>query len=190
VLVALVIIGVALAAAMRGAMTLIATAEDTRYRLLATLAAENRLIELRLARQRLEVGQTTTDCAEGRYHLFVRTDHPLHPESVLPAGRAAGLARGPGLAPAVRRDHDGPADHAMTRVLASAPAVHRPHRNARRGFTLLELLVAISVLAIVSMISWRGLDSLLSIRERWSPMATKCAPSSRPSASSSAIWPR
>ena len=65
VLVALVIIGVALAAAMRGAMTLIATAEDTRYRLLATLAAENRLIELRLARQRLEVGQTTTDCAEG-----------------------------------------------------------------------------------------------------------------------------
>lgn len=65
VLVALVIIGVALAAAMRGALTLIATAEDTRYRLLATLAAENRLIELRLARQRLEVGQTTTDCAEG-----------------------------------------------------------------------------------------------------------------------------
>lgn len=65
VLVALVIIGVALAAAMRGAMTLIATAEDTRYRLLATLAAENRLIELRLARQRLEVGQSTTDCAEG-----------------------------------------------------------------------------------------------------------------------------
>ncbi len=65
VLVALVIIGVALAAAMRGAMTLIATAEDTRYRLLATLAAENRLIELRLARQRLEVGQTTTECAEG-----------------------------------------------------------------------------------------------------------------------------
>ncbi len=57
----------------------------------------------------------------------------------------------------------------MTRVLASAPAVHRPHRNARRGFTLLELLVAISVLAIVSMISWRGLDSLLSIRERLEP---------------------
>lgn len=65
VLVALVIIGVALAAAMRGALALTGTAEDTRYKLLATLAAENRLIELRLLRQRLEVGQTTNDCEEG-----------------------------------------------------------------------------------------------------------------------------
>jgi len=37
------------------------------------------------------------------------------------------------------------------------------------GFTLLELLVAISVLAIVSMIAWRGLDSLISTRERLEP---------------------
>jgi general secretion pathway protein I len=65
VLVALVIIGVALSAAMRGAMSLTGTAEDTRYKLLASLTAENRLIELRLARQRLELGQNTTDCEEG-----------------------------------------------------------------------------------------------------------------------------
>jgi len=65
VLVALVIIGVSLAASMRGALSLTGTAEDTRYKLLATLTAENRLIELRLARQRLEVGQNTTDCDEG-----------------------------------------------------------------------------------------------------------------------------
>jgi general secretion pathway protein J len=38
-----------------------------------------------------------------------------------------------------------------------------------RGFTLLELLVAITVLAIVSMIAWRGLDSLLATRERLEP---------------------
>lgn len=38
-----------------------------------------------------------------------------------------------------------------------------------RGFTLLELLVAITVLAVVSMIAWRGLDSLVSTRERLEP---------------------
>lgn len=43
------------------------------------------------------------------------------------------------------------------------------HRATPRGFTLLELLVAISVLAIVSMIAWRGLDSLISTRERLEP---------------------
>jgi general secretion pathway protein I len=65
VLVALVIIGVALAAAMRGAMALVGASEDTRLKLLATLAAENRLLELRLARQRLEPGQLEVDCPEG-----------------------------------------------------------------------------------------------------------------------------
>jgi len=64
VLVALVIIGVALAAAMRGALSLTTAAEDMRYTMLATTVAENRLLELRLARERLEVGQTTTPCAQ------------------------------------------------------------------------------------------------------------------------------
>jgi len=40
-----------------------------------------------------------------------------------------------------------------------------------RGFTLLELLVAITVLSIVSMIAWRGLDSLVATRERLEPEA-------------------
>jgi general secretion pathway protein I len=65
VLVALVIIGVALAAAMRGAMSLTNAAEGTRMKLLATLTAENRLLELRLARQRLDLGQATSDCEQG-----------------------------------------------------------------------------------------------------------------------------
>jgi len=65
VLVALVIIGVALSAAMRGAMSLTNAAGGTRQKLLATMAAENRLLELRLARQRLDLGQSTTDCEQG-----------------------------------------------------------------------------------------------------------------------------
>ena len=43
------------------------------------------------------------------------------------------------------------------------------HRLFSRGFTLLELLVAITVLSIVSMIAWRGLDSLVATRERPEP---------------------
>lgn len=45
------------------------------------------------------------------------------------------------------------------------------HKAKVRGFTLLELLVAISVLAVVSLIAWRGLDSLVNTRERLEPEA-------------------
>ncbi|MEP6609335.1 MAG: type II secretion system protein GspJ [Burkholderiaceae bacterium] len=45
------------------------------------------------------------------------------------------------------------------------------HVTPARGFTLLELLVAITVLSIVSMIAWRGLDSLVATRERLEPEA-------------------
>ncbi len=65
VLVALVIIGVALAASLRGAMSLTSTAGYTRDKLLAAMTAENQLLELRLARQRLEQGETTLECAQG-----------------------------------------------------------------------------------------------------------------------------
>jgi general secretion pathway protein J len=46
-------------------------------------------------------------------------------------------------------------------------------RRCRRrgGFTLLELLVAITVLSLVSLIAWRGLDSLVHTRERLQPEA-------------------
>lgn len=42
-------------------------------------------------------------------------------------------------------------------------------RMRPRGFTLLELLVAITVLSIVSIIAWRGLESLVHTRERLEP---------------------
>lgn len=38
-----------------------------------------------------------------------------------------------------------------------------------QGFTLLELLVAITVLSVVSVIAWRGLDTLVSTRDRLEP---------------------
>lgn len=42
-------------------------------------------------------------------------------------------------------------------------------RLGMRGFTLLELLVAIAILAFVSIIAWRGLDSLVNTRDRLEP---------------------
>jgi general secretion pathway protein I len=65
VLVALVIIGVALAAALRGAMSLTSTAGYTRDKLLAIMTAENRLLEMRLSRERLDQGETTLPCNQG-----------------------------------------------------------------------------------------------------------------------------
>jgi len=45
----------------------------------------------------------------------------------------------------------------------------RTRRRSGNGFTLLELLIAITVLATVSMIAWRGLDTLISTRARLAP---------------------
>lgn len=45
----------------------------------------------------------------------------------------------------------------------------RQPSHLSQGFTLLELLVAITVLSMVSLIAWRGLDSLVSTRERLEP---------------------
>ena len=51
-----------------------------------------------------------------------------------------------------------------------APATARPPRALRaRGFTLLELLVAVTILAVVAVMAWRGLSSLTATRERLAP---------------------
>lgn len=65
VLVAMVIIGVVLLAALRGAMALTNTTAQARLRLLGILSAENRLLELRLAGGALAPGVSTLACDQG-----------------------------------------------------------------------------------------------------------------------------
>ena len=38
--------------------------------------------------------------------------------------------------------------------------------GASRGFTLLEVLIALSLMAVLAVLGWRGLDSVLVTRER------------------------
>jgi general secretion pathway protein I len=69
VLVAMVVIGVVLLAAVRGAMSLTNSARDARAKLLAVLTAENRIVELRLAGPQLVVGVNQEDCEQGNLHF-------------------------------------------------------------------------------------------------------------------------
>lgn len=39
-------------------------------------------------------------------------------------------------------------------------------RHRTRGFTLLELLIAVALLSVLAMLSWRGMDSVLQGRDR------------------------
>jgi general secretion pathway protein I len=69
VLVAMVVIGVVLLAAVRGAMSLTNSARDVRAKLLAVLTAENRILELRLSGPQLLVGLNRDDCEQGGLHF-------------------------------------------------------------------------------------------------------------------------
>ena len=69
VLVALVIVGTALGASLRAIGSLTQNSGDLRASMMATWSAENRLAQIRLAREWPALGQRRFDCAQGELQL-------------------------------------------------------------------------------------------------------------------------
>jgi general secretion pathway protein I len=69
VLVALVIVGTALGASLRAVGSLTQNSGDLRAAMMATWSAENRLTQIRLAKQWPELGRRSFDCSQGELNL-------------------------------------------------------------------------------------------------------------------------
>lgn len=69
VLVALVIVGTTLGASLRAVGSLTQNSADLRVSMMAAWSAENRLAEIRLAREWPPLGQRRFDCAQGGLQL-------------------------------------------------------------------------------------------------------------------------
>ena len=74
VLVALVIVGTALGASLRAVGSLTANSAGLRSAMMATWSAENRLVQIRLAREYPAVGKNSFDCPQGDLKLVCQEE--------------------------------------------------------------------------------------------------------------------
>jgi general secretion pathway protein I len=74
VLVALVIVGTALGASLRAVGSLTSNSAGLRGSMMATWSAENRLVQMRLARQFPAVGKQTYECPQGDLQLICQEE--------------------------------------------------------------------------------------------------------------------
>ena len=77
VLVALVIIGTALAASLRAVASLTQNSSDLRAAMMATWSAENRLTQIRLGREWPPIGRRDFSCAQAE--LALRCEEQIYP---------------------------------------------------------------------------------------------------------------
>jgi general secretion pathway protein I len=83
VLVALVIVGTALGASLRAVGSLSLNSAGLRNTMMATWSAENRLVQIRLAKEFPEVGKRNFDCAQGDLHLVCEEEVLVSPNPLL-----------------------------------------------------------------------------------------------------------
>jgi general secretion pathway protein I len=74
VLVALVVVGTALGASLRAIGSLTQNSSDLRASMMATWSAENRLTQIRLAKEWPALGRRSFDCMQGELRLICREE--------------------------------------------------------------------------------------------------------------------
>jgi general secretion pathway protein I len=83
VLVALVIVGTALGASMRAVGSLTSNSAGLRTSMMATWSAENRLVQIRLAREFPAVGKRSFECPQGDLKLVCEEEVLASPNPLL-----------------------------------------------------------------------------------------------------------
>ena len=83
VLVALVIVGTALAAGLRAVGSLASNSEGLRASMMATWSAENRLVQIRLGREFPEIGKRSFPCPQGDLNLMCEEEVLTSPNPLL-----------------------------------------------------------------------------------------------------------
>jgi general secretion pathway protein I len=83
VLVALVIVGTALGASLRAVGSLTSNSAGLRNSMMATWSAENRLVQIRLAKEFPNVGKRSFECPQGDLHLVCEEEVLASPNPLL-----------------------------------------------------------------------------------------------------------
>lgn len=83
VLVALVIVGTALAAGLRAVGSLTTNSAGLRASMMATWSAENRLVQIRLGREFPEIGKRSFPCPQGDLNLVCEEEVLTSPNPLL-----------------------------------------------------------------------------------------------------------
>ena len=83
VLVALVIVGTALAAGLRAVGSLTTNSAGLRASMMATWSAENRLVQIRLGREFPEIGKRSFPCPQGDLNLMCEEEVLTSPNPLL-----------------------------------------------------------------------------------------------------------
>ena len=137
----------ALAAVMRTTGMLTTNNGVLRDRALALMSAQNRLVELQLAPPVAAVSRDRAPCPQGGLALVCET-------------RLTDVVRGSRLA-TVEVFRDRQAGPGWPRSARRWTIRDRPmDRRRQSGFSLIEVIVAIMIMAIISLLSWRAIDSV------------------------------